>query len=570
MGFHSNRLVWAGALGLGHLLLGAAGAAACPQPFYPAPAFAYAGGDLFYGQAFSTQASGGGSLSTCNLPGARGYANDTATMALNLSMMDGYELTLDVQSECDSTLLVNAADGSWVFDDDGGEGLMPRVAIADAWRLNGQVQVWIGTYGGATCPATLTLRTAVAPGMPDEAGDVPMPVAGCPNPALSGQTLAYDGVQLWSRQSLGTMASGNTALSACNISGTRGYANAAPNYTFYLSQMQGYRLDLAVDATCDSTMLVRAADGSWHFDDDSNGNLDPALSLDDFRQTNGRVDVWVGTYGGGSCAATLTLETFDAAVMVPPPQPQPTVGCPNPNFTGQTLSYTGGQLWSRQSLPVQASGSTQLAACGIAGTRGYANPVPSYSFFLSEMQGYRLDLTADAACDSTMLVRTPDGQWHFNDDGHGNLDPLVSLTPPTLIEGRVDVWVGTYGPTPCAATLNLETFAAAATVAPPPLPQTGDPAVSGQLAGSWSVDANGSTGTLTFSWTGQGWNGQLNLGRQERLQNVVFDANSGRIEFLRPDPNYPQHYVGTLIGGTITGQFNQQGGGYIYAWSARR
>jgi hypothetical protein len=62
----------------------------------------------------------------------------------------------------------------------------------------------------------------------------------------------------------------------------------------------------------------------------------------------------------------------------------------------------------------------------------------------------------------------------------------------------------------------------------------------------------------------------LNLGRQETLQDVSFDPASGRVTFLRPDPTYPQHYMGTLSGGTLSGQFNQQGGGYVYAWSAQR
>ncbi len=548
----------------GLLLAGALGAAACPSASYPGPSFSYSGADLYYAQAFSTVAAGSGALSSCNIPGTRGYANDRATMSLNLSMMDGYELTVDVQSDCDSTLLVNAADGSWVFDDDGGDGLMPRISIADAWRLNGRVDVWIGSYGGSTCPATITFQTRRAPGMPDEAGDVPMGAVGCPDPGLTGRTLSFNGVQLWSRQSIATTATGGAALSGCNIPGTRGYAGATPSFTFYLSGMEGYRLDLDVDATCDSTMLVRAADGSWHFDDDSNGNLDPALSFDQAWQTNGRVDVWVGTYGGGSCPATLNLETFDAVMMVPPPQPQPqpAVGCPDPALPGQWISYSGAQLWSRQSLPVQASGSTQLSTCGIPGTRGYANPAPNYSFNLTGMQGYRLDLSADASCDSTMLVRTPDGLWHFNDDGHGNLDPLIQLAPPTALNGRVDVWVGTYGPTPCAATLNLETFTAAGT-APPPQPAAG-------LAGTWSLNANGFTGTITFTPSGMGWTGQLNLGRQETLQNVWFDPASDRVEFFRPDPNYPQHYVGTVTTGEMSGQFNQAGGGYVYNWSARR
>lgn len=422
---HAPRRARVAAIGVaGALWLASAlGAAACPQPAYPAPAFAYAGADLFGGLRFTTVASGAGSLSACTIPGTRGYANDVATLSLNLSMMDGYELMLDVQSECDSTLLVNAADGSWVFDDDGGDGLMPRIAIADAWRLNGRVDIWIGTYGGGTCPATLDVQTRVAPGMPDEAGDVPLGVAGCPNPSLNGPI----------------------------------------------------------------------------------------------------------------------------------------------------LSFGGAQLWSRLSFAVQASGSTALGDCGIGGTRGYANPAPSYTLYLSGMQGYRLELSADAACDATMLVRTPDGQWHFNDDGNGNLDPLIVLGPPTALEGRVDVWVGTYGPSPCAATLNLGTAAAAGSSITPPQPQFGAPTPSASpLEGAWSLTSAGRGGTVQFSLTAQGWSGVLNLGRQETLQNVQFDPATGQVAFLRPDPNFPQHYVGTLSGGEIAGTFSQAGGPYSYAWLARR
>ncbi|MCU4653484.1 hypothetical protein N8I71_11615 [Roseibacterium sp. SDUM158016] len=350
------------AAALGATMFAGTAASACPTAAYPGPGFNYAGGDLYSGQAFTTTATGGSDLSACGIPGARGYAADVATMSMYLTMMDGYALDIDVQSDCDSTILLHTPDGGWVFDDDSGGSLMPSITLTEPWRMNGRVDVWVGTYGGGTCPATITFRTGRAPGVADEAGDVPM---------------------------------------------------------------------------------------------------------------------------GGSGAGAA-------------------VGCPNPGLVGQTVAYTGGQLWSRQSLPVQASGTTPLGSCGIPGTRGYANPAPNYSFYLSGMQGYRLDLTADASCDSTMLVRTPDGLWHFNDDGHGNFDPLISLTPPTALEGRVDVWVGTYGPTPCPATLNLETFTAASGapqagggqggISPTPAPMPGSPVQptpDNGFAGTWSTNQGG-------------------------------------------------------------------------------
>jgi hypothetical protein len=57
-----------------------------------------------------------------------------------------------------------------------------------------------------------------------------------------------------------------------------------------------------------------------------------------------------------------------------------------------------------------------------------------------------------------MLVRTPDGQWHYDDDFNGNLNPRINLTNTVALNGRVDVWVGTYGGTTCPATIELETW----------------------------------------------------------------------------------------------------------------
>jgi hypothetical protein len=52
---------------------------------------------------------------------------------------------------------------------------------------------------------------------------------------------------------------------------------------------------------------------------------------------------------------------------------------------------------------------------------------------------------------------------------------------------------------------------------------------------------------------------------------VTFDPVTGRLEFLRPIPGLDQHYVGTLSGGQLSGQFNQTAGSpYSYSWSATR
>lgn len=55
-----------------------------------------------------------------------------------------------------------------------------------------------------------------------------------------------------------------------------------------------------------------------------------------------------------------------------------------------------------------------------------------------------LRLSVRAAGDTTLVVRTPDGQWRCDDDGGGATNPALTLEHP--LEGQYDVWVGSYRP----------------------------------------------------------------------------------------------------------------------------
>lgn len=53
-----------------------------------------------------------------------------------------------------------------------------------------------------------------------------------------------------------------------------------------------------------------------------------------------------------------------------------------------------------------------------------------------------LILSAASQTDVVLLVNTPDGEWHCNDDGGGGTD--ASLTFESPLSGNYNVWVGTY------------------------------------------------------------------------------------------------------------------------------
>jgi hypothetical protein len=44
--------------------------------------------------------------------------------------------------------------------------------------------------------------------------------------------------------------------------------------------------------------------------------------------------------------------------------------------------------------------------------------------------------------DTTLVINDANGDWHCNDDGGGNFNPMVDISNPP--SGQYDIWVGTY------------------------------------------------------------------------------------------------------------------------------
>jgi hypothetical protein len=133
--------------------------------------------------------------------------------------------------------------------------------------------------------------------------------AACPDYTQYGQEYSASGSDLWAPQSFAITAGGGNMLTACGHNlGGEGYFTSNPDFTFDLYGMRGYMLEVRVVSECDAALLVNTANATWIYDDDSNGNLDPRLLVRN--PGDGFLDVWVGTYDGSYCPATLTLETF--------------------------------------------------------------------------------------------------------------------------------------------------------------------------------------------------------------------------------------------------------------------
>lgn len=75
---------------------------------------------------------------------------------------------------------------------------------------------------------------------------------------------------------------------------------------------------------------------------------------------------------------------------------------------------------------------------------GFISGIPNFAFDWSG-QADQVTISFEAAEDTTLIVREPDGKFQCNDDFHGstNLNPALTLTP---MDGHYLVWVGSYAP----------------------------------------------------------------------------------------------------------------------------
>ncbi len=472
-------------------------AMACPNYQLGQNALSYDGSQLNQPINLSATAGGSFSLDQCGL-GALGYGQFRAApdYTLNLTGMEGRELDVYTNSSCDPALLINDATGQWHFNDDR-NSLQPGLTLP-VGAANGRVDVWVGTFSGGGCPATLSVQ-ALGGGLtpPPPPPPPPVTVSGCPTWEVPGPALAFDSSQILQPLSYIAQATGGVSVRDCPTVEGGGSASQAPQFTVTLSNMEGYNLSLLANAECDSTLLVNGADTSWYYNDDGQGAFQPELTITEQEAINGRLDVWVGTFGGGSCAGTFTLQAVPvfvapapapvpvpvpvpvpapapvpvpapAPVPVPAPAPAPAPlptptpagGCPTTTLQGTPVTSDGAELYSPDRYVVQAGGVTALSSCsGIPGA-GVINAAPHHTFFLSGMETYgRLEIEVASDCDTTLLVNDAQGNWHFDDDSGGALQPELNLTDTAALNGRVDIWVGTYGATmTCSAEIEMETW----------------------------------------------------------------------------------------------------------------
>ena len=125
-------------------------------------------------------------------------------------------------------------------------------------------------------------------------------------------------------------------------------------------------------------------------------------------------------------------------------------GCPDSSsYIANPVARTGDQLVDnriRVSDMTVGGATTNLVNCpGITGIgHFYANP--TYTLDLSGVSDdfWRFQVHTNSSCDTGIVVQDAAGNIHFDDDSGKNFNARVRLFDMADLNGRINIWVGTY------------------------------------------------------------------------------------------------------------------------------
>lgn len=252
-----------------------------------------------------------------------GYASQSPDYQLNWSGSTG-DLRVYFEPDDagqDATLIINTSNGAWLCNDDADTGtLNPAISLND--QTEGRFDIWVGRYSqGELMPGTLYISelsdesdTDLLSGLFDDDD----------NTGLSWSADAnYGEVELSEYfvpdpHEIGVRAGGRVDVAAQGYSDEcTGYASRAPDVTL---RWEGRTDDLSLyfvadDASEDTTLIVNTSTGEWVCNDDAHMlTLNPQVHLD--RSTEGRFDIWVGTYSEGE-SISGTLHVTELEELIP-------------------------------------------------------------------------------------------------------------------------------------------------------------------------------------------------------------------------------------------------------------
>ncbi len=251
-----------------------------------------------------------------------------------------------------------------------------------------------------------------------------------------------------------SVTAGGTIQASTTATGCTGYIAHAPD--FELTYTAGsYPLTFHTVSGSDTTLVINGPDRRWYCDDDSYGNSNAEVRFP--TPASGVYDVWVGTYGTATVAATLQITELTGASATPAPTPAPGPA-PAPALApdaGLTATYGEVALHSGftpdpRRISLRAGGNIPAVNVG-ATCSGSIARAPDYQITYTAGR-QPLIVRTESEIDTTLVINDPDGVWRCNDDTNGS-NAEVNFDKPS--PGIYDIWVGTFNGGTGAATLVL-------------------------------------------------------------------------------------------------------------------
>jgi len=243
------------------------------------------------------------------------------------------------------------------------------------------------------------------------------------------------------------------------------------------------------------------------------------------------------------------------------------LACPDWSLTGAQLSYTSDQLWVPQGHSVIAGGNVNLANCPQPGA-GWVITQPDFDLLLTDnAAGRDIEFRVTAGCDTILLINDAGGQWHFDDDSGGNMNPLIRLAAAPA--GGYDIWVGTFAPSSCEATLTLESFGGAYAPGggagePSAMPDPGNlTSYRGQIGTTLTFTVTGSNSGSV--WGSGPYTDDSSLAAAAVHAGVLQAGETGDVVVMI-EPGQ-QSYGASTANGVTTYSYGSYGGGFSFPMS---
>lgn len=291
------------AAGAGALAIGAAEA----QSLKAQPAF----GEVSLSAGFSPdphqrRLTAGGTIRAADrVSGCNGYIANAPDYRLYYSA-GSLPLYINVDSDADTTLMVNGPDGRWYCDDDGAdEPLNPLLYWSSP--QSGRYDIWVGTYSsGSGVPATLFISEL---GEQTISGGGNYNAGTGVNISASAQhgSFTINGGFLPDPWTRAVTAGGSLQASSAISSDCRGYITSNP--TVEINYNGSGNLYIYTSGGSDTTLAINRPDGSWVCNDDGADGLNAGLAFSG--NSGGIYDIYVGTYGGGTTGTTLNVSEIE-------------------------------------------------------------------------------------------------------------------------------------------------------------------------------------------------------------------------------------------------------------------